>query len=238
MTETSYNLLPGQNLGNHYKIIEFLGSGWEGEVYKVEERQTGIVRAAKIFYSRRSMRKAPLLKYARKLYKLRSCSIITQYHHRGVARFNDHPIDFLVSDFVDGEMLSAFLARQKKKRLSTFEGLHLFYALTIGVEQIHFLGEYHGDIHSDNIIVSRRGLGFDIQLLDFFDLGRPNRDRIQNDVYDLINILYEIIGEADGYRKSSANVRQIIKGRKHSLISRRFKTAGHVRLALDNLDWE
>ena len=37
----AFNLLPGQMLGNHYRIIEFLGSGWEGEVYKVEEKQTG-----------------------------------------------------------------------------------------------------------------------------------------------------------------------------------------------------
>ena len=42
----------------------------------------------------------------------------------------------------------------------------------------------------------------------------------------------------DGYRRSGDDVRQIIKGRKHSLIRQRFKMAGHLRLALDNLDWD
>jgi serine/threonine protein kinase len=239
MTESFFELLPGRSLGPHYEIIEFLGSGWEGEVYKVQERLTGIIRAAKLFYEHRGGRKEPLLKYARKLYKLRSCPIIIQYHHRGVARLRKKKqVEFLVSDFVDGEMLSSFLARQKKKRLSSFEALHLFYALTLGVEQIHFLGEYHGDIHSDNIMVRRRGLGFDVHLLDFFDLGRPTKEKIQIDVYDMITVLYEMIGETDGYRRSDSNIRQIIKGRKHSLISQCYKNAGQLRLTLDNLDWE
>ncbi|MDH4157357.1 MAG: protein kinase [candidate division Zixibacteria bacterium] len=237
MAETFYDLVPGRTLGPHYYILEFLGSGWEGEVYKVEERLTGIVRAAKLFYSRKHGRVVPLLKYARKLHKLHSCPIVIQYHHRGYARIRGEQVDFLVSDFADGEMLSTFLARQKGKRLSSFEALHILYALTLGVEQIHFLGEYHGDIHSDNIMVKRRGLGFDVHLLDFFDLGRATREKIQYDVYDLIAMLYEMIGGPDGYRRVGKDIRQIVMGRKHSLIRKRFKMAGHLRLALDNLDW-
>ncbi len=238
MTERAFNLLPGRTLGSHYKIIEFLGGGWEGEVYKVEELHTGIVRAAKLFFHRNGVKEEPLLKYARKLYKLRSCPIVIQYHHRDTANVNGRKHDFLVSDFVDGEMLSAYLARQRGKRLSPFEALHLLYALALGVEQIHFMGEYHGDIHSDNIMVKRRGLGFEVHLLDFFDLGRSTRDRIQTDVYDLVAMLYEMIGGAEGYRKAGPVIKGIIRGRKHQLIRERFKMAGHLRLALDNLDWE
>lgn len=238
MSPQAFNLLPGQMLGNHYRIIEFLGSGWEGEVYKVEEKQTGIVRAAKLFYRRNGLKGKPLLKYARKLYKLRSCPIVTQYHHRDTATLAGVTHDFLVSDFADGEMLSDFLSRQRRKRLPSFEALHLLYALALGVEQIHFMGEYHGDIHSDNIMVTRRGLGFDVRLLDFFDLGRATKERIQHDVFDMIAILYEVIGGPDGYRRCGNDIRQIIKGRKHGLIRQRFKMAGHLRLALDNLDWD
>jgi tRNA A-37 threonylcarbamoyl transferase component Bud32 len=109
--------------------------------------------------------------------------------------------------------------------------------MTIGVEQIHYLGEYHGDIHSDNIIVKRRGLTFDVHLLDFFDLGRPTREKIQYDVYDLISVLYEMIGGPRGYQRAGKDLRQIVMGRKHSLIRKHFRTAGHLRLALENLDW-
>jgi hypothetical protein len=236
-TISRFDLPAGRTLGPHYHIVEFLGSGWEGEVYKVAERRTGIVRAAKLFYRREGVRREPLLRYAKKMFKLRSCPIIVQYHHRGTTTLHGETVEFVVSDFIDGEMLSQFLARQKGRHLTTFEALHLLYSLAAGVERIHFLGEYHGDIHSDNIMVKRRGLGFEVYLLDFFDLGRSTRDKIQHDVYDLISVLYEMIGGAAGYRRAGPEIRQLIMGRKHYLIAQRFKMAGHLRIAMENLKW-
>ena len=163
---------------------------------------------------------------------------MVQYLHRDVARIKREVVEFMVSDLADGEMLSAYLQRQKNKRLAPFEALHFMRALARGVEPIHLLSEYHGDIHSDNIMVSRRGLGFDIRLLDFFDLGRPTRKRIQEDVYDMIGILVEVIGGAKAYSAVGPEIRQIVLGRKRSLISRSYRTAGQLRLALDNLEWD
>ena len=238
MSVVGYNLSPGRTLGRHYYIVELLGSGWEGEVYKIEERRTGVIRAAKLFYNRPERREPPLNKYARKLFKLRACPIIIQYHHRDSIKIGGNEVEFMVSDFADGEMLSSFVKRQKGQRLAPFEALHLLHALAAGVEPIHFMGEYHGDIHSDNIMVQRQGLGFDVRLIDFFDLGRPTRLRIQQDVYDMIGLLHEMIGGTNGYRKSGPEIRSIVMGRKHSLIKRHIKSAGHLRLALENLDWE
>lgn len=238
MKNPIFDLEPGRTLGPNYFIVEFLGSGWEGEVYKVSERKTGIVRAAKLFYPHRNLRQVALLRYARKLYKLRSCPIVIQYHHRGFGRVGREQVDFLVSDLAEGEMLSAFLERQKKKRLSTFEALHLLHALVVGMEPIHFMGEYHGDIHTDNVMVKRKGLGFEVHLLDFFHLGRATGENIQWDVYDMISVLYEMIGGDDGYRRAGNDIKQIIRGRKRSLIRQSFRNANQLRLALDNLNWE
>nr|MBN2278102.1 protein kinase [candidate division Zixibacteria bacterium] len=237
MTELSYNLSPGRTLGSNYHIIEPLGAGWEGEVYKVQENRTGVIRAAKLFYDREGLKQRPLLRYARKLYKLRLCPIIVQYHHHDTARIKGRNVDFLVSDFFGGEMLSNYLGRRKGARLPLFEALHLIYALALGIEQIHFLGEYHGDIHTDNIMVERYGLGFEVSLLDFLDLGRPTRDKIQEDVISLITILYEMIGGARDYRKNKAILKPIIQGRKRDLLHRQYRNAGDLRLALENLDW-
>lgn len=235
---TCYDLKEGQVLGRHYRVLEYLGAGWEGEVYKVEERKTGIIRAAKLFYRKKANGNSPHIHYAKKLYKLRSCPIIIQYHFHDQVTIESNTVDFLVSDFVDGEVLSSYLARQKNKRLHPFEALHLIYALAKGVEHIHFLGDYHGDIHSDNIIVQKKGLGFQVHLIDLLHLGRPTKDKIQQDVYDLMSIFYEIIGGAAGYRRSGINVKKIIMGRKHHLIAERFKVAGHLRLYLENLAWD
>ena len=237
MDESYYNLRPGLTLGRNYFVVEFLGSGWEGEVYKVEERRTGIIRAAKIFFKRHRPSESQLRKYAQKIYRLRNCPVITQYIHRDIARIGKEQADILVSDFVAGEKLSKFLAHQARKKLNFFEALHLLYALAAGVEQIHYLGEYHGDIHTDNILVKRKGLGFAVYLIDFFDLGRSSKEKIQYDVYDLISVLYELIGGAKGYSQANHQIRQIIMGRKHSLLSRKFKNAGQLRLALDNMEW-
>ena len=68
MRESQFDLQPGRTLGPNYFIVEFLGGGWEGEVYKVEERRTKIIRAAKLFYFRKGVREAPLLRYATKLH--------------------------------------------------------------------------------------------------------------------------------------------------------------------------
>ncbi|MHC4752911.1 MAG: protein kinase domain-containing protein, partial [Planctomycetota bacterium] len=169
MNQSYYDLQSGKTLGRNYFVVEFLGSGWEGEVYKVEERRTGVLRAAKIFYEGRRLSKVQMQRYAKKLQRLRRCPIITQYHHRDVARVGRETVEILVSDLADGEMLSSFLEKQRRKRLSAFEALHLLHALAIGMEPIHYLGEYHGDIHSDNILVKRVGIGFEVHLLDFFD---------------------------------------------------------------------
>jgi len=237
MTEWQFNLTPGRTLGSNYQVVEFLGSGWEGEVYKIQENQTGIVRAAKLFYDRDSVGQKPLLRYARKLHKLRSCPIIIQYHHHDRARIRGRDTDFLVSDFSGGEMLSDFLKKYRGNKLPLFEALHLLYALALGIEQIHFLGEYHGDIHSDNIMVTRRGLGFEVYLIDFLDLGRSTRDKIQEDVISLITILYEMIGGSKEYQKNKDILKPIVMGRKRQLLHRQYRNAGDLRLALENLDW-
>lgn len=237
MLKESFNLPPGRTLGSNYDVVEFLGAGWEGEVYKVCERRTGIERAAKLFYPYDPTGRSPILRYARRLHKLRHCPIIIQYHHQDSASVHGHRVDFLVSDIADGVMLSDFMKRHKNKCLPVFESLHLLYALTLGMEQIHFSGEYHGDIHSDNIMIKRKGLGFDVRLIDFLDLGRSSKEKIQGDVFSLIALFYEMIGGSKFYKHLDINIKKVMLGRKHNLIQRRFKTAGHLRLALENLDW-
>ena len=43
-------------------------------------------------------------------------------------------------------------------------------------------------------MVRRKGIGFEVKLLDFFNLGAPTKAKIQDDVVDLAHLLYEIIG--------------------------------------------
>jgi tRNA A-37 threonylcarbamoyl transferase component Bud32 len=232
-----FDMQPGRLLARKYQVIKLLGRGWEGEVYLVREQRTQIERAVKMFYPQRNPGDRVANFYARKLHKLRHCPIAIQYHTHETITYHKQPITLLVSDFVEGELLSEFIARQPGKRLSAYPALHLLHALASGIECIHQMKEYHGDLHTDNIMVQRYGLGFDLKLLDFFHWGQPRPENIRDDVVDLVKILYEVIGGARHYSKQPPEIKAICRGLKRSLILREFRTAGQLREYLENLEW-
>jgi serine/threonine protein kinase len=238
----TFGLQPGNVIAGKYEIQNRLGSGWEGEVYLIRETTTGIERTAKFFFPHRNQRNRSLKFYARKLHKLRHCPIVLQYHtldtcefeFKGIGRQN---IGFLVSEFVEGEILTDFLKRRRGNRITPYMGVHLLHALAEGIENIHTMGEYHGDLHSDNIIVQRYGLGFDIKLLDMFDWQAPKTANIHFDVICLIRILYDALGGERQYRHLPDEIKAICCGLKQSLIIKKFRSAGHLRAYLENMHW-
>lgn len=234
----AFNLQPGRMLANRYEVIERLGGGWEGEVYRIRERTTGIERTAKLFFPHRNPHDRAAKFYAKKLHKLRQCPIVIQYHTQAEIAFRGSRITFLVSEFVEGELLSQFLQRQRGQRLRPFQAVHLLHALASGIDSIHKMSEYHGDLHSDNVIVQRFGLGFDLKLLDFFHWGAARAENIRDDVVDLIHIFHESLGGAKHYAAQPRAVKQICCGLKRSLILRRFRSAGQLKSYLESMSWE
>ena len=233
----AFDFRPGKLLRGRYEIVHHLGAGWEGEVYLIRERATGIERTAKFFFPHRNEREKSSVFYAKKLHKLRQCPIVIQYYTQDSIVYRGVPITFLVSEFVEGELLSAFLARQPGKRLSPFQAVHLLHALAMGMESIHQLGEYHGDLHSDNVIVQRYGLGFDLKLLDMFHWGASTAQHIHDDVINLVRLFYDAVGGPKHYARQPPEVKDICCGLKRSLILRKFKTAGQLRRYLETLQW-
>jgi serine/threonine protein kinase len=233
----TFDLYPGRILARKYEVISLLGTGWEGEVYKVRELSTGIERAAKFFFPQRNPRDRTVNFYAKKLHKLRHCPILIQYHTQEKILFRRQPLTFLVSDYVEGDLLHDFLLKQPGKRLSAFQAMHLLHALASGITMIHNLREYHGDLHTENIIVRRYGLGFDIKLIDMIHWGAPRPVNIHDDVCDLIRIFYDSIGGVKHYAKQSAEAKAICCGLKRSLILQKFRTAGQLREFLETLPW-
>lgn len=233
----SFDLPHGYTISRKYKVISKLGAGWEGEVYKIEEIRTGIERAAKLFYPHRNVRGHTSKKYAKKLHKLRHCLILIQYHTEEVITYKRTPITVLISDYVEGTLLSSFLNDMPGKRLGPFEAIHFLYILALGMEQIHQQGEYHGDIHSDNIIVCRFGLTFDLKLLDLFHLKTPRALNKQSDICDIIRIFYECLGGEKYYKKQPDSIKYICSGLKSSLILKKFRTISALRKHIETMEW-
>src|SRR3981081_530262 len=114
------DLPPGKSVAAKYHIERPLGSGWEGEVYVIVERNTGIRRAAKLYYPHRDPMGKAAITYARKLDALRHCPILMQYHHQEIAYVRKRKVVVVISELVEGIKLSEFLKAQTEGRLSTF----------------------------------------------------------------------------------------------------------------------
>lgn len=233
----TFGLSPGYRIGGKYEVVSRLGSGWEGEVYKIVEVRTGIERAAKLFFPQRNAGYRTSKRYAKKLHKLRHCPIIIQYHTEEVVTFRRTPIVALISEYVEGDLLSEFLGYFPGRRLTPFEAVHLLYVLTRGIEEVHQQGEYHGDLHLDNIVISRYGLTFDVKVLDLFNLRASKKENRQTDIMDLIRIFYETLGGRRHYARQPEAVKYIISGLKRSLILRKFRTTSHLRKHLETMEW-
>lgn len=225
-------------VGGKYVVERLLGRGYEGEVYGLVERSTGIRRAAKFYYPRRDPSGKAAIAYARKLDALRHCPILMQYHHQETVTINRQKVTVVISELVEGEKLSDFIARQPGRRLPTFEALNVLHALARGIAPIHARGEYHGDIHDENVIIRRRGIGFEVKLLDFYDLGKPTKRKIWKDVLNLVMVFHTLVGGREHYAQQPKVVKDIIRGLKDSLILERFQTAGDIQRWLENLAWE
>ncbi|WP_455366006.1 protein kinase domain-containing protein [Kaarinaea lacus] len=234
----AFDFQPGRVLAKKYEVVSKLGQGWEGEVYLVREQLTQIERAAKFFYPQRNPNNKAFKFYAQKLHKLRHCPILIQYFAQDTITYRGVPITFLISDYIEGELLSSFINRQPGKRLQAFQALHLLHALAKGIETIHHMREYHGDLHTDNIIISRFGLSYELRLIDMYYWKSAKYENIRHDVCSLIRVFYDALGGQKHYAKQPDEVKAIICGLKNTLILKKFKTAGQLREYIETMQWQ
>ena len=234
---TEFNFPKGKVLANRFMVVERLGAGYEGEVYKVQESYTNRVRAIKLFYPKRNDGFKVSARSAKKLDKLRASPIVMDYLSHDVIRIKGEKIACLTCEFIEGELLGEFVNRQRGKKLGIFPAIHLIYSVVLGVESIHLEGEYHGDLHTENIIIRRFGLEFDLKIIDLHHWGDSKKDNREEDIIKIIRIFYDILGGQKDYKKLPPSIKFIICGLKRNLILQKFKTISHLRSHLEYMDW-
>ncbi len=233
----SGTLRPGRKLGRSYVVVALIGSGSEGEVYHVRDTRTGIHRAAKLYHKHIDPDDRKVARHARKLDALRHCPIVLQYHHSEVITMRGRQLIALVSELVEGEPLQMWIDRHPKHRVDPYVAMQVFYNLVRGLEDIHERGEYHADVHTENILIRPRGVVFDLKLIDFYDWGRPSKAKQTQDITDAVRVFHGMVGGSEHYRRLPAEARYLCAGLRNTLILKRFPTTKSLRQHLETFEW-
>lgn len=151
-------LQPGQTI-LHYRVLDKIGQGGMGEVYKAEDLKLGRRVAIKVLHSR-AVQDRParqrFLQEARSASALNHPNIVTIHSIEEGDGF-----DFIVMEYVEGEDLHAGIERGPME-LSHLLGLIAQVADALAAA--HAIGLIHRDIKSANILVTPR---HQAKVLDF-----------------------------------------------------------------------
>jgi len=151
-------LTPGTLVG-HYEILEPLGAGGMGEVYRARDRKLGREVALKVLPDEVAADASRLMRLQRE------ATLLAALNHPHIAQL--HGVDdtgprvALVMEFVDGEDLARRLARGA---IPFGEALHIASEVALALEAAHEVGIVHRDLKPANIKVRPDGV---VKVLDF-----------------------------------------------------------------------
>ena len=144
---------------SHYEIVEAIGAGGMGEVYRARDTKLGRDVAIKVLpkeFSRDKDRLARFEREARLLAQLNHANIATLH---GLETFEGQR--FLVMELVEGETLAE---RIERGAIPIAEALPIFRQIAEGLEAAHEKGIIHRDLKPANIKITSDGK---VKILDF-----------------------------------------------------------------------
>ncbi|MFQ5507356.1 MAG: serine/threonine-protein kinase, partial [Planctomycetota bacterium] len=150
---TEEPLTIGQVLANRYRIVEHLGSGGMGRVYRAEDLMLGQPVALKFLGDALAQDSDAVSRLAHEV------RIARRISHPNVCRVYDiGEIDgrsFLSMEYVDGEDLGTLLRRIG--RLPGDKAAELARQLCAGLQAAHDQEVLHRDLKPDNLFVTKQG---------------------------------------------------------------------------------
>jgi serine/threonine protein kinase/tetratricopeptide (TPR) repeat protein len=155
-----HELTTGSTFAGRYQVIEELGHGGMGRVYKVQDTEIKEKVALKLLRSEITLDKEAVERFSNELKLARKIS------HRNVCRMFDlgraEGTTFITMEFVPGEDLKSFIHRSKQLNIGT--AISLAKQVCEGLEEAHRLGVVHRDLKPGNIMIDKDG---DAKIMDF-----------------------------------------------------------------------
>jgi serine/threonine protein kinase/tetratricopeptide (TPR) repeat protein len=153
-------LTTGSTFAGRYQVIEELGQGGMGKVYKVHDTKIGEKIALKLIRPEAGLDKSSLerfsneLKLARKIRHKNVCQMFDLGEDRGVR--------YITMEYVHGEDLRQLI--RKVGRLSPGQAIAIARQVCDGLEEAHKLGVIHRDLKPQNIMLDDDG---NARIMDF-----------------------------------------------------------------------
>src|SRR5262245_13766475 len=144
---------------SHYEVVDRLGSGGMGEVYRARDQHLGREVAIKVLRERLAGDPERLARFeheARAASALNHPNIVTIYE---IGRVDAMP--YIAMELVHGKTLRELLV---SGGLTVRRGLQLAVQLAFGLAQAHSAGIVHRDLKPENIMVTEDGR---LKILDF-----------------------------------------------------------------------
>lgn len=153
-------LQPGRVLGNRYEILQLLGEGGMGAVYKARDIEVDRFVAVKVIRPDLASRPDILARFKQELILAR------QVTHKNVIRIFDlgeaEGLKFITMDFIEGRDLKSIL--RERGKLPTDEATKIVTQICRALDAAHSEGVVHRDLKPQNIMVDAKGR---VTVMDF-----------------------------------------------------------------------
>src|SRR6202049_1689711 len=153
-------LNPGMVLADRYEIVQILGQGGMGAVYKAADLELNRTVALKVIRPELAREKAIVDRFKQELL------LSHQVTHRNVIRIYDlndsDGMKFITMEYVEGENLSTLI--HEKKKFSTEEAVEIMRQVCLALQAAHAVGVIHRDLKPQNIMRENTGR---ILVMDF-----------------------------------------------------------------------
>ncbi len=143
----------GTALGDRYEILQLLGEGGMGAVYKAADLEVDRIVALKVIRPEMASNPEILARFKQELL------LSSQVTHRNVIRIYDlgeaQGVKFITMEFIEGKDLRAIL--HEKKKLPPEEAVEVAQQVCQALEAAHGVGIIHRDLKPQNIMMDSAG---------------------------------------------------------------------------------